>query len=179
MLQSCINNQQDADFQLAAQYNTRLGLAYLSQGNRPLAKSKLLRALKQNPKDANVHAALAYFFEQTNDIKLANKYYNAAIKLSANSGEQLNNYANFLCKMGKFQKADRYFMLAINDVNYTDTARTFANAGLCSLVAGNKIKAEQYFEQAIKKDPKLKPSIILKTPKRFMRRYNEYYRQTG
>lgn len=166
-MQSCINNQQDTDYQLAAKYNTRLGLAYFSQGNLPLAKSKLLRALKQNPNDANVNSALAYYFEQTNDIKLADKYYNTAIKLSSNSGDHLNNYAKFLCKIGNFQKADRYFMLAINDVNYADTAEAFANAGLCSLDAGNKIKAKKYFEQALNKDPKLKKSIdlISKFPK--------------
>ncbi len=159
-LTSCTNNQQDADYQLAAKYNTRLGLAYFSQGNIPLAKSKLLRALQQNPRDASVSSALAFFFEQTNDIKLADKYYNSAVKLSSNGGEHLNNYATFLCKIGKFQKADRYFMFAINDVNYADTAKAFAHAGLCSFASGNEIKAKKYFEQALKKDPKLKKPII-------------------
>lgn len=165
-MQSCTYNQQDTDYQLAAKYNTRLGLAYLSQGNIPLAKSKLLRALKQNPRDANVNSALAYFYEQTNDRKLANKYYKLAIKLSVNSGEQLNNYASFLCKIGEFQKADQYFMLAINDVNYANTASSFANAGLCSLAAGNKQQADKYFKQAINRDPKLKNYIVLRVKNR-------------
>ena len=37
----------------AAKYNVQLGTAYLQQGNYPLAKEKLERALKQNPKVAH------------------------------------------------------------------------------------------------------------------------------
>lgn len=155
-LQSCIDNQQAEDHKLSAQYNARLGLAYLSQGNMVLAKTKLLRALKQSPHDPNVNAALAYFFEQTKDINLADEYYKNALKLSGNSGAQLHNYASFLCRISQFQKADRYFMLAINDVHYADTAKAYENAGLCSLKANNKKQAIEYFTQAINKDPRRK-----------------------
>ncbi len=158
-LQACVNNQQHSNDELSAQYNMRLGLAYLSQGNMPLAKSKLLRALKQSPRDANVNSALAYFFERTMDMNLADKYYKIAVNLSANSGAQLNNYASFLCRTGQFQKASRYFMLAINDVHYADTAKVFESAGQCSLAAGNKQQAKVYFKQAIDKDPRLKKSL--------------------
>lgn len=158
-LNSCVLNEQEINNKTAAQYNVRLGLAYLSQGNMPLAKQKLLQALNQSPKDANVNAALAYFFEKTRDIKLADKYYNIAIKLSKNSGEQFNNYASFLCRSRQFQKADRYFMLAVNDVHYTNTAKAYENAGFCCLQVGNKNKAYKYFRQALYRDPSLTKSL--------------------
>ncbi len=138
----------------------RLGLAYLSQGDMPLAKSKLLRALTQNPDDASVNSAIAYFFEKTEDNDLADKYYQRAVRLSDYNGSQLNNYAIFLCRLGQYQKANRYFMLAINDVHYADTAKAFENAGFCSLAAGYENRAIDYFKQAISKDQRLKKSLV-------------------
>ena len=43
----------------ASTYNTQLGISYLRQGDIPLAKEKLDRALKENPDNPEVHSALA------------------------------------------------------------------------------------------------------------------------
>lgn len=154
LLQACINTYSGTD-EVAAQYNTYLGLAYLSQGNSPLAKIKLLQALRQNSNDPNVNYGLASYFEHTKDNTLAEKYYRKAIRLSVKRGAYLNNYACFLCRQRRFREASRYFMLAVNDVNYAETAKTFTNAGFCSLAAGNNKEAKQYFQQAVHKDSRL------------------------
>jgi Tfp pilus assembly protein PilF len=43
----------------ASNYNTQLGIDYMNQGDIPLAKEKLDRALKENPNNAKVHTAIA------------------------------------------------------------------------------------------------------------------------
>jgi Tfp pilus assembly protein PilF len=43
--------KQDDPQEAAAKYNIQLGTAYLKQGNYALAREKLERSLKQNPKD--------------------------------------------------------------------------------------------------------------------------------
>lgn len=155
MLQACRNNH---DF-LASQYNVRLGLAYLGQGNVAVAKAKLLRALAQSPGAANVNSALAFFMEKTGETWRADKLYRQAIRLSSNSGLEFNNYADFLCRQKEYQKANRYFMLAVNDVHYADTAKAYESAGICNLLAKQDTTAVNNFKQALLKDPKRKSSL--------------------
>ena len=156
LLQACKSNQDS----LAAQYNTRLGLAYLSQGDTAIAKSKLFRAFSQQPQAANVNSALAYFMEISGDITRADNFYRRAIKYSKNRGLDFNNYAAFLCRQSNYQKANRYFMLAVNDVHYANTAEVYANAGHCNLFAKQEQTAVNFFEQSLLKDSKLKDSLF-------------------
>src|SRR6266478_793468 len=59
----CSSGRQATGNERAAAYNAQLGMAYLHQGDLALAKEKLERALAQNPRDANVHSALALLYE--------------------------------------------------------------------------------------------------------------------
>src|ERR1700722_4929366 len=62
----------------ASTYNTQLGIAYLRQGDVPLAKEKLDRALKENPDSPSVHSARAMLFDRMNDSKQADNEYQTA-----------------------------------------------------------------------------------------------------
>lgn len=141
------------DLSKAAHYNVRLGLAYLKQGDRPKAKKKLLIALKQEPKSADVYSALAYYFEQTKELQEAEDYYLHALALAGNKGAQLNNYGAFLCRKGAYIKAEEYFLKAVRDLSYLNTAGAYENAGLCALVNANQAKAKLYFTSALNHDP--------------------------
>ena len=110
-----------------------MGLGYLKQGDRPRAKKKLLTALEQEPTSPDVNSAIAYYFEQTKELKQAEKYYLKALSLAGNSGAQLNNYGTFLCRQGDYKKAENYFLKAVKDVQYVNTAGAYENAGLCAL----------------------------------------------
>jgi type IV pilus assembly protein PilF len=133
-----------------------LGLAYLSQENMVLAKKKLLQALTQNPLSASVNSSMAYFMEKTGDNKLAEGYYRRAMLLAPKKGEELNNYGAYLCRNGYYQKAEEYFMLAVNDVNYVDTAAAYENAGLCALSIPSIKRAIGHFKKALAQDPSRK-----------------------
>ncbi|MDP3268947.1 MAG: type IV pilus biogenesis/stability protein PilW [Legionella sp.] len=146
------------DLSRAASYNTQLGLEYLKQGDRPRAKSKLLTALKQKPKSPDVNAALAYYFEQTNELDQAKKYYDTAMKLSP-TGAQLNNYGAFLCRQGEYKNAEIYFKKAVEDVQYLNTAAAYENAGLCSLAIPDDSKARLFFISALQHDPSRRESL--------------------
>jgi type IV pilus assembly protein PilF len=137
----------------AAILNTQLGLAYLKQGYIPRAKKKLLIAMAQNPESADVEAAMAYFFEQTKEWAYAEQHYRKAITLSP-GGAQWNNYGAFLCKRQKYIEAERYFLKAIKDIQYINTARAYENAGLCAINAGNYKKAKYYLTKALEQDHK-------------------------
>ena len=166
-LQACQANKEDDDlpnknqpnFSKAATFNMQLGLGYLKQGDRPRAKKKLLTALGQEPSSADINAAMAYYLEQTSELEEAKKYYLKAISLSANSGAQLNNYGTFLCRQAEYKKAETYFLKAVKDPQYINTAGAYENAGLCVLAIPDTEKAKVYFNKALNQDPTRKESF--------------------
>ena len=143
----------------AAAYNAQLGLAYLKQGNRSLAKHKLLLALSQAPDAPGVNASMAYFMEKTGEMENAQAYYKKAMAAAPKSGAQLNNYGAFLCRRGQYAEAERYFLKAVNDIEYEHTAGAYENAGLCALAVPNYAKATQYFSKALEQDPERGQSL--------------------
>lgn len=147
------------DLNKAASYNIQLGLGYLKQGDRPRAKKKLLTALEQEPKSPDANASIAYFFEQTNELDQARKYYLKAISLSSNGGSQLNNYGTFLCRQGEYKKAEMYFLKAVKDEQYIHTGGAYENAGLCALAVPDYNKAKEYFTTALNQDPSRNTSL--------------------
>jgi type IV pilus assembly protein PilF len=152
-------NFKKLDLSKAATYNVQLGLAYLKQGNRPRAKKKLLTALEQAPKSPEVYSAMAYYFEQTNELTQAEQYYLNALALAPKKGAQLNNYGAFLCRQGNYKEAEGYFLRAVQDLHYIHTAGAYENAGLCALSVANTEKARVYFTKALNQDPSRKASF--------------------
>ncbi|MDI9818893.1 MULTISPECIES: type IV pilus biogenesis/stability protein PilW [unclassified Legionella] len=143
----------------AATYNVQLGMAYLRQGDMPRAKRKLLTALDLAPDSADANATMAYYFEQTGDTKEAQIYYNRALSLAPKSGAQLNNYGTFLCRLGKYPEAEGYFLKAVDDIYYINTAGAYENAGLCAAAIPDYPKAKKYFLKALKQDPRRSQSL--------------------
>jgi type IV pilus assembly protein PilF len=134
-------------------------MAYLKQGDRLRAKRKLLSALDLSPNSADVNAAIAYYFEKTGEIKQARIFYKKALSLAPNSGSQLNNYGSFLCRLGSYKEAEGYFIRAVSDVRYINTAGAYENAGLCAAAIPDYDKALGFFAKALKQDPKRKQSL--------------------
>src|SRR5688572_22046691 len=75
----------------AAALNAQLGMHYLQQGNLAVAKEKLERAERQNPRDANVHSALAMLYERINQPEKVDAHYRAAVRLEPQNSNFSNN----------------------------------------------------------------------------------------
>lgn len=144
----------------AVGYNVQLGLAYLKQGNHPRAKKKLLNALDLDPNSAEANSALAYYMENTGDNKQAQIFYKKALKVAPNSGAQLNNYGTFLCRLGNYQESLKYFMKAVADVHYVNSAGAYENAGLCARAIPDDTLAAEYFAKAVGQDPNRTQSLV-------------------
>ena len=136
----------------AANYNIQLGLEYLKQGNISRSKRKLLLALKQAPGSPEANAAMAYFMEKSGEVENATIYYQKAMAAAPGRGTQFNNYGAFLCRQGDYAQAETYFLKAVNDIQYINTAGAYENAGLCAMASKNDAKAEQFFMKAIGQD---------------------------
>lgn len=131
----------------AAKTRVELGLAYLSQGNPALAKANLDKALQHTPNDYLPYLGLAYFYQHTQQLKLAGEYYQKALSLSPENGDVLNNYATYLCSQRQFDMAFNFFEQALNSKAYYHFADTYENIAICAVLAGDQNKTEQALTQ--------------------------------
>jgi type IV pilus assembly protein PilF len=144
----------------AAKYNIQLGTAYLQKGNYPLAKEKLERSLKQNPKDPDVHTSLGLLYDRTGSPKLADKHFREALRLAPDKPDISNNYAVYLCKNGRVDEGVERFMTVAASKFYATPEVALTNAGVCLRGAKRFDDAEQKFLGAIRARPNYSEATV-------------------
>jgi type IV pilus assembly protein PilF len=137
----------------AAQYNVSLGVAYLQKGNLQVAKEKLERAEKENPRDPNLHNALALLHERLGDPKTADEHYRTAVRLAPKNPEISNNYAVYLCRTNRTADGVKRFLAAAQNPLYRRPEAAYTNAGVCLRNANKDSEAEQNFLRALQLRP--------------------------
>ncbi len=167
-LAACVTNTKDGGKPLkgedpqhtAAKYNVQLGTAYLQQGNYPLAKEKLERSLKQNPRDPDVHTSLALMYDRTGDQKLADRHYREALRLAPDKPAVINNYAVYLCKSGRVDEGVERFKAVAASKFYQTPEVALTNAGVCLRSAKRIDEAQASFVSAIKARPNYSEATV-------------------
>jgi type IV pilus assembly protein PilF len=139
--------------QTAAKTNIQLGLAYLKQGNYTVAREKLERSLKQNPKDPDVHTTLGLLYDRTNETKLADRHYREALRLAPENPDVSNNYAIYLCKSGRVDEGVERFSAVAANKYYRTPEVALTNAGVCLRGAKRLDDAQTSFARAIQARP--------------------------
>lgn len=135
--------------QTAAAANLALGVAYLRQGNLATAQEKLEKALKQNPRDADVHTALAVLHERLGNRSKVDAYYRSALRLAPKSPEIQNNYAVYLCRTGRAPEGVKRFQQAASNPLYRTPEAAYTNAGVCLRSAQRLDEARRSLERAL------------------------------
>lgn len=169
LLGACISEPRDPAFagsdainpQAAAQNRISLGLTYLSNGNFSAAKANLDKALNFMPKSADAHFAMAYYYQQVDELELAEEYYANALKYAPENPDIINSYGAFLCEQGKYEKAKSYFLKAATNKSYVSTAETYENLAICALDQGKTEEALGFFESALNHQPTRGKSLFL------------------
>lgn len=144
----------------AAKINIQLGTTYLQQGNFVLAREKLERSLKQNPKDPDVHTSLGLLYDRTGDNKLADKHFREALRLAPDKPDIINNYAIYLCKNGRVDEGVEKFVTVAADKFYPTPEVALTNAGVCLREAKRLDDAEQKFVGAIRARPNYSEATV-------------------
>jgi len=137
----------------AAIANLNLGVAYLRQGRPELALERLDRALSQNPRLADAHSTIALAYDQLGELEEAANHYRRATQLEPDNAAAANSYAVFLCRNDNWGDAERYFRRAADNPLYTTPEAALTNAGVCARGAGETDRAEQYFREALARNP--------------------------
>ena len=137
----------------ASNYNTQLGIDYMNQGDIPLAKEKLDRALKENPDNAKVHTARAMLFDRMHLPADADAEFQKALRLAPDDPDVSNNYAVYLCEIGKDDQGVKRFEAVANNALYRTPWVAYTNAGVCSHAAKHDAVAIASFQRALKLRP--------------------------
>jgi type IV pilus assembly protein PilF len=138
-----------------ATINVQLGVAYLKQGNLAIAQEKLERAEKQNPRDPNVHTALAVLYEKLNRPKDVENHYRTATRLAPRDPNVSNNYAVWLCQNGRSEECVKRFIEAARNPLYSTPETAYTNAGVCLRSAKKLDQAAELFALALRTRPNL------------------------
>ena len=137
----------------AAKTNIQLGIAYLQQGNYAVAREKLERSLKQNPKDPDVHTSLGLLYDRVGETKLADKHFREALKLAPDNPDVSNNYAIYLCKRGRVDEGVERFSAVATNKYYRTPEVALSNAGVCLRGAKRYEEAGNAFAHALQIRP--------------------------
>jgi type IV pilus assembly protein PilF len=170
------------DLHEAARINTRLGIAYMNEGDMAVAQEKLNRAIEQDSDYAPAHAALGLFYTQRGNIDEAEKSYRRALSLDDQSPEIRNAAGAFLCNRGKTQEGLADLLAAAHNLQYATPEIAWTNAGICAKAAQRNDDAEQYFRSAVQTNPKYADALLqlaslsfakqdYKTANAFLQRY--------
>ncbi len=133
---------------------------YLQVGNLDRAKVHLEAAMEHIPDSAELHSAQGYYFDQVGEFERAEMHFQKSVRLAPNDGDVLNRYGVFLCRQNKFAKAEDMFERTVKLPAYANVASSLENAGLCAQRAKNPVKAETYFQRALRYNPNMSASVL-------------------
>ena len=147
------------DSRRASDINTQLGMNYLQQGNLNQASESLERALQQNRRNAEAHAAKAVLSERLEQYDDAERHFRRSLRLDDEQPSVRNNYGRFLCNRGRYGEAQQQFDYAIDDPLYRRRHVALANAGLCALRDERMDVAEDYLRRSLEHEPNFAPAL--------------------
>lgn len=136
-----------------ARIHTELASAYFERGNMGVALEELRTALTADPNYAPAFNMLGLVHMDLRENDVAQKHFERALALSPNDPDINNNYGWFLCRSGREEQSIGYFLAALKNPLYNTPARSYVNAGLCSLGKNGGLEAIGFFERALRSEP--------------------------
>lgn len=159
-----INNYSQAtrqyDHSKVALANLKLGIGYMQEGLYEKALEKLNRAREARPDYPPIYSALGVLHQKLGVYDVAEDNFKKAIKLNPKDSSTLNNYGLLLCQTLRYEEADEIFLKAVNNPLYATPELAYNNAGTCAFNNGQIELAENYFKEALKRDPGIGPTLI-------------------
>jgi len=156
LLAGCVSSkaqQKAAKQREAATYNVQLGVAYMNQGDLARAKDKLDKAYGQDPDNPDVRSARAMLYERLGEKDKADSEFRAALRLAPNDPNVINNYAVYLCQVGRTDDGVKRFLEAATNPLYPTPEVAYTNAGVCLRAAKRDEEARADFVRALQLKP--------------------------
>lgn len=135
-----------------ARIHTELASAYFERGNMGVALEELRIATTADPNYAPAYSVFGLVHMELRENNVAERYFAKALALAPNDPDINNNYGWFLCRTGREERSISYFLAALKNPLYNKPARSYVNAGLCSMEK-NSAEAMDFFERALRSEP--------------------------
>lgn len=160
LLAACASTSQIPDTRKAARANVELGVAYYREGRLQLAMDSLRRALELDDSLPEAHASMAMLHERLGEVEPAERHYRRALALAPEDPRVHNNFGQFLCQQQRLEEADRHFRKAVADPLYDTPEAAYTNAGICARRIPDDGRAEEYFRQALERNPRYPMALL-------------------
>ena len=138
-----------ADLPEAAKYNVELGIAYMQRGELALAQDKLERAVKESPRDPEVHSALALLQERLGNPSQADYEFREAMRLAPHDPDIANNYAVYLCRTHRVDEGVKELLATARNPLYATPEAAYTNAAVCLRSEHRDAEAKRALESAV------------------------------
>jgi len=125
-----------------------LGLSFLQSDNPTLALREFLKAVELNPKNPQVHAALARAYQYKKAYALAEQHYIKALAYSDNDPKYQNNLAALYISMERWDQAIDYFQKASENLLFMRPELAKMGKGYAYYRKGDYPEALQAYREA-------------------------------
>jgi type IV pilus assembly protein PilF len=138
-----------ADARRRAEVHTGLAGEYYSRGNLAVALAETRLALKDDSTYYQAYNMQALIYMELREDVMARESFDAALRLSPNNPELLNNFGWFLCLRSETQRGLDMMVRAANDTLYPTPEKAWLSAGLCLRRFGRNLEAEDAFRRSV------------------------------
>jgi len=161
-LAACAHNSpfHKASPERTAATDMQLSIEYMKLGRLAASQEFIERALREDPRNADVQMTAGLVYERLNDLPKAERSYASAYRLGKNDPNIQNAYAGFLCRTGKAAEGEKLFDEVARSPLYQTPEVALTNAGVCVRSAGNVIGAERYFNRALAIHPNMPEAML-------------------
>ncbi|MCO7224770.1 type IV pilus biogenesis/stability protein PilW [Pleionea sp. CnH1-48] len=161
------------DRENAASKRVSAALAYLQRQDLKRAKYHLDKAQHHKEDYAPLHYALGFYYQLSKDVAASKKHFVRSLRLDDDNPDYMNAYAQLLCSVGDYEKAEDYFSQAIDVPTYSNIAAAYLNAGNCAMRQKKTEQASQYYRRALNINAKLPGPLLAMASLEFeLKRYN-------
>ncbi len=136
-----------------ARIRLELASGYYEQRNFNVALDEVRQALAIDPNYAPAYGLLGIIYMDLGDRARAEDNFQRALRISPNDSDILNNYGWFLCQNNRIPESIDHFQRALRNPLYNTPAKPLANAGICSLRAGDDKNGESFLQRAFQFAP--------------------------
>jgi type IV pilus assembly protein PilF len=136
-----------------ARIHAELGTAYFESGQVAVALDELKIAVEADPDYVPAHNQLGLIYMSLGEDRQAQRSFERALKIDPNDSSTNNNYGMFLCQRKREKEAIKYFMAALKNPLYTTPENAYTNAGICSRMQGDDVRAEEWLRRAVALQP--------------------------
>jgi type IV pilus assembly protein PilF len=144
-----VTDSKGADGRRRAEVHTALAGEYYARGNLTVALGEARAALKDDSTYYPAYNIQGLVFMELREDLQARESFDAALRLSPNNPEILNNFGWFLCLRNEGDRGLGMMRRAAGDTQYSSPEKAFLSAGLCLRRMNRVAEAEDSLRRAV------------------------------